>query len=164
MKQYKANNGGFGLNISLTDEWANIAGRFIEETFRDKKITPLELLDSAKSKKSPIHDFFEWNDGIAAEKYRIHQARTILNSISIVVDDGPPIKAYFNLINENSDRVYLTLETAQADENLWSQVVESALRELEHWRERYKTYKELSLITKDLEKNIHKIRSKYVSD
>jgi len=49
------------------------------------KITPRMVVDAARDDNSPLHDYFEWNDSEAAEKYREMQARTLLRSVPLKV-------------------------------------------------------------------------------
>lgn len=37
----------------------------------DGKITPESVVDAARNAGHPLHPRFEWNDGVAAEHYRI---------------------------------------------------------------------------------------------
>lgn len=70
----------------------SIAGRELERIQNlYGSITPEILVDEAKSKKSPLHPIFEWDDSKAAENYRLQQARILLNNIQVtVVTDGEP--------------------------------------------------------------------------
>ena len=49
------------------------------------RITPAELVAAARDESSPLHDYFEWDDGTAAEKYREMQARVMLRACSVKV-------------------------------------------------------------------------------
>ena len=49
---------------------ADVAGRVCEELEKDGALTPKRLLDVSRAEDAPLHDAFEWNDGIAAEKYQ----------------------------------------------------------------------------------------------
>lgn len=44
------------------------------------KITPKMVVDAARDDDSALHNYFEWDDGVAAENYRMMQARTLLRS------------------------------------------------------------------------------------
>lgn len=48
-------------------------------------LTPDAVLEDARSKKSPLHDQFEWDDSEAAHKYRIEQARVLIRSVRVEV-------------------------------------------------------------------------------
>lgn len=47
------------------------------------KITPAQVVNAARDPASPMHDYFEWDNDAAAEKYRIDQARTLIRSCRI---------------------------------------------------------------------------------
>lgn len=46
-------------------------------------VSPKEVLDKAKQEDTELHKCFEWDDGIAAEKYRLSQAGGILRTLVI---------------------------------------------------------------------------------
>ena len=48
------------------------------------RIDPELVLDEAKDEASPLHSFFEWNDGTAATHYRIGQAYSLIASTRYV--------------------------------------------------------------------------------
>lgn len=52
---------------------------------RGGKISPEELVEAARDPGSPLHDFFEWDDAEAAERYRLVQARTLLRMCRLEV-------------------------------------------------------------------------------
>lgn len=43
-----------------------------------------ELVEAARPESSPLHTHFEWNDGIAAEEYRLVQAAGLVRQIRVV--------------------------------------------------------------------------------
>lgn len=49
-------------------------------------LTPTAVLDDARSPNSPLHDYFEWNDDVAAEKYRLDQARRLIRSVRVEIE------------------------------------------------------------------------------
>ena len=69
---------------------ANIVGKELERIRSlTGKLKPVTVVEKAKPKRSPIHKAFEWDDGVAGEKYRVHQARNLIRAVRVVVDDGP---------------------------------------------------------------------------
>lgn len=50
-------------------------------------ITPDDVLADAENPESPLHDQFDWDDSSAARKYRKAQARTLLNSVQLVLHE-----------------------------------------------------------------------------
>jgi hypothetical protein len=47
------------------------------------RLTPDVVLKAAKSRFSPLHDYFTWDDTEAAHQHRLHQARTLIRSVKI---------------------------------------------------------------------------------
>ena len=45
------------------------------------KFTPMEVLEKAKDETTELHKCFEWNDSIAAEKYRLEKAKNIIRML-----------------------------------------------------------------------------------
>ncbi len=65
--------------------------------------TPAQILEKARDSKTELHKCFEWDDTVAAEKYRIIQARTIVRMLVVVEDkpdpDIPPVRYFFKTSN-----------------------------------------------------------------
>lgn len=45
--------------------------------------TPQSVVDVARDPKSALHKYFEWDDKIAGDLYRLDQARSLLQSVTI---------------------------------------------------------------------------------
>lgn len=48
------------------------------------RITPMLVLEEARAATSPLHQFFEWRDSVAAEKYRLDQATQMVLASKMV--------------------------------------------------------------------------------
>jgi hypothetical protein len=58
---------------------SEIVNRVLEELHEEHgHVTPDMLVEVARPEDHPLHDQFEWNDTIAAEKYRREQARQMI--------------------------------------------------------------------------------------
>src|SRR5262245_51733442 len=67
---------------------ANVAGKELERIRkRDGKIETEVVVKEAKPKGAPLHEAFEWDDGVAAEEFRKHQARALVKSLVVVVEE-----------------------------------------------------------------------------
>jgi len=51
---------------------------------RDGTIRPAAVVDEARPEEAPLHPAFEWNDPVAAEQWREHQARTLIRVVRVV--------------------------------------------------------------------------------
>ena len=63
---------GFGLFHADAQKVANEIAEIGESA------TPREILEKGRDPKTELHKCFEWDDTVAAEKYRIQQARQIV--------------------------------------------------------------------------------------
>lgn len=52
---------------------------------KEGKLTPTEVIESARAKTSPLHSLFEWDNGRAADSYRIQQARELIRTVRLEV-------------------------------------------------------------------------------
>lgn len=50
-----------------------------------------KVIEAATDADSPLHDHFEWNDGEAAHRFRLGQARVLIRAQKITVRIGPAI-------------------------------------------------------------------------
>lgn len=120
------------------------------------KLTPQYVVEKAKSKKSVLHNYFTWDDTIAAKEYRIYQARKLMGAIEIVIetDKGKmgQYRAFLNvkdptLVEEDCAEIithtYATIETVRGNKFYLSQVIEQAHREMAAWGKRYRQYQDI---------------------
>jgi hypothetical protein len=49
------------------------------------RLTPEAVVEDASNAESPLNELFEWDDGVAAHQYRLHQARLVITSIEVEV-------------------------------------------------------------------------------
>lgn len=47
------------------------------------RLTPRLIVDEARDPRHPLHHRFEWDDGLAAEKWRREQARALIRSVAV---------------------------------------------------------------------------------
>jgi hypothetical protein len=69
---------------------------------RDGGITPATVVDEARPPMALLHDAFEWDDSVAAERYREAQARQIVRSVVLVSEpekreSAPIVRAFVSL-------------------------------------------------------------------
>lgn len=114
-----------------------------------EQITPKTILDFAKDEKSELHKCFEWNDGIAAEKYRTIQAGNVIRMLYIVPKnaDAPPVR----VLSRTSDTVYQPTRTFVKNQNEYEDLLKRALSELESFRLKYKTLSELEQVFEQID-------------
>src|SRR5689334_20620055 len=83
IKEYFARDGS---GFSKKD--AEKIGPVLYELSTRGAVTARDVVDAARSKNSPLHPYFEWDDKVAADQWRVHDARRMLGSIRIKYLDG----------------------------------------------------------------------------
>ena len=63
------------------------ASEIMEICDQMESATPQQILEKARDESTELHKCFTWDDSIAAEKYRIHEARLIVCQLKIVEQD-----------------------------------------------------------------------------
>lgn len=132
---------------------AQVAGEVMEKIEeRDGTLTKEAFLEESRPEDAPTHKCFEWNDTVAAEKYRLDQSRHIINGIvvNVIKVDGEEEKApaFVNVaVREKSDNAtYRNIHVSMNDMEYRKQVLKNALYELNLFKRKYALYKELDVV------------------
>lgn len=114
-----------------------------------EQITPKAILDFAKDEKSELHKCFEWDNDLAAEKYRTIQAGNVIRMLYIVPKnaDAPPVR----VLSRTSDTFYQPTRTFVKNPNEYEDLLKRALSELESFRLKYKTLSELEQVFEQID-------------
>lgn len=126
-------------------------------------LTAENILRKASKKSSSLYEFFDWDDSSAGEKWRLQQARAIINEIKIVVEDKE-IYAFENVmvtLKESKDdskkpkkfghREYKPIVEIMNNEDYRRQLIQRALLEAGYWKSRHEELVELSPIFESIE-------------
>ena len=117
-------------------------------------VTPKDVVNFARNPETELHKCFEWDDAIAAEKYREHTARVLIRSIT-----------YEHVDKETEERVPIRIFSHDREESTYKQTVrlvvvedkyalmlQDAKRELDIFRRKYAILTELEDIIEDIDK------------
>ena len=122
----------------------------VADEIGDGKVTPQEVLEKARDENSELHKCFEWNDSVAAEKYRLQQARSII--INLVYEpkrkQEEPVRC-FQITNEKS--TYQPTKQFLVQENEYQSLLARAKAELESFKRRYANLTELESVFEAIE-------------
>ena len=121
-------------------------------------LTAENLLKNASKKSSLLYEFFDWDNSYAGEKWRLQQARSVINEVKIIVEDKE-LYAFENVRIEVEDlkpttsvkkainnREYKTIIEIMNKEEYKVQLIQRALAEAVYWKERHSELIELSFI------------------
>lgn len=102
-----------------------------------KKRTEEELVKAARSKRSPVHGLFEWNDRKAAHEMRLVQARVMINSlqVEIITPKGRPGQVLAFIRSSSLGRHVPTMEAARED---LTEAMRQCWKDMLRFRKRYK--------------------------
>lgn len=120
---------------------AQVIGEMCENLSNTIGLTPKTLLDANRDVDTPLHDYFEWRDDVAAEKYREEQARLIIRSIVVVEEQKPVVKAFCPVIIDKQNE-FKHIDTVVKSADLTQQMLENAKRELFAFQTKYNALRE----------------------
>lgn len=127
---------------------ANEAGRVCAELAEQGKLTAEELVNVSRDEDSPLHSMFEWDDSIAAEKYRETQAYKIIRSVEVVIESSPIPQRAFETVEH---KAYQRIERIMATEDMRKILLENAKRELQAFKRKYSRLNELAKVFKAID-------------
>ncbi len=134
---------------------AQAAGEQMEVLERTGGLTPTRLLDANREIGTPLHDDFEWNDTIAAEKFRENQASYIIRHLVVhettTAQEPVMVRAFIGVM-EDQKPVYVGLSRVLSDAELRVQMLDNAKADLMAFRNKYNSLEELSAIFTAIEK------------
>lgn len=108
---------------------AQTAGEELERISKEHgEITPPLVVDEARPEESPIHEVFEWDDYVAAESHREHQARQLIRSIQVVKPEGNTEPVFIHI---HSEQAYLPTKTVVNDVDFFAEAKRSAEKRLQ---------------------------------
>jgi hypothetical protein len=107
-----------------------------------------DVVDAARPEDSPIHSHFTWDDGAAAERYRIWEARQLIRvSVQMLPTEGNDVETRV-FVSLTSDRAqgggYRVVATVLNDDEQRRRLIADAFEDWQRFEKRYKSLKELA--------------------
>lgn len=117
-------------------------------------LTPANVVDAARAEDHPLHNRFEWNDDVAAEKWRLNQARQLIRVVRETYTDtaGRPADVRtFHAIPRAEGMAYEPLDEIVHDDIASKILLQSMEREWRQLKARYERFSEFrALVLGDL--------------
>ena len=120
-------------------------GEYIEGVEeKEGKIDPKRLVELAKDRENIMHEMFLWDDSLAAQKFREHEARKILGNLKVTIIEAKvdQVRAFVN-IRDNGNSTYKSMEIVMNTPKDLDYVISQAKRELQSFTKKYAKYKKL---------------------
>ena len=119
------------------------AGEEVERLESEGRLTPKDLVEDSRPEDAPLHRCFEWDDTVAAERYREVQAAYIIRSVEVTVESvDKPTRAFVYTV-VGGQRECRSIGVVLRDAYSRDALLESALRELASFQRKYRTLSEL---------------------
>jgi len=135
---------------------AQKVGELLEELMNSPDgLSPKTLLNASREEGSLLHNDFEWNDGIAAEKFRLGQARFIIQNVVIVQKTNDQEereickdRAYVSVSGKTG--AYVALNSALTNDEWRRHILKCAKNEMETFCAKYARLSELASVIEQM--------------
>lgn len=158
---------GYQFKVSA-DTVGEVLNRIEKE---EGKVTKESFLDYSRNENSETHEMFEWNDSVAAEKYRLRQAGQIISQLEVTIvhedihpreieaeievnDEPIKISAFVNIAPKapTVEATYYNVNRAMSDTDTRKQVLKNAMFELQAFERKYKNFAEFAELFEVIER------------
>jgi hypothetical protein len=135
------------------------------QSMNDGLIDPIKVVDYARNPDTSLHKKFQWDDTIAAEKYRIYQARQIIRLELVIVhqdtrgkvhilsdvteEKGKIVRAFVSLEDDRQAddvRGYRSVMDVLSHEDLRVKLLEQAKNDMNIFLRKYSVLTELAKV------------------
>jgi hypothetical protein len=137
----------------MSERLDTIAAELLALRTEQGVINPSEVVRWARANAdSRLHGALNWDDEVAAERYRIWQVRSLISVHIVDVDGGR------KFVSLSIDRAgghsggYRPISEVMDDETLRDVMLKDAMAELERVQKRFEKLKELSAVWEELHK------------
>lgn len=134
---------------------AQVAGEVCKKLEETDGLTAPNLVNVSRPEDAPLHDYFEWNDAIAAELYREVEAGKIIRSIVVEVEDvkEEPVRAFFTLDSKyKGHSTFESIRTIMVQTEKRNSLLDIALKELKAFERKYRMLSELASVFEAIDK------------
>ena len=109
------------------------------------ELTPQKVVDLARDENNNLHNDFEWDNDIAGEKYRLIQAREMIQLLAFEPKESnhEPTRVY-QISTEKT--VYKPVEVIFKNDDEYQALLKRAYAELQAIRKRYSSIVELEQV------------------
>lgn len=109
-----------------------------------RTLRPEAVVEAAKRDDNPLHRYFTWDDGEAAQAYRLMQARALIRvAVNVIEETSEPVRAYVSLSTDRKSGVgYRATADVMSDADLLMQLLADAKAELAAFQRKYTRLRE----------------------
>jgi hypothetical protein len=123
------------------------------------ELSPSIIIKCASHEDHPLHNFFKWDDAIAANLWREHEARKLIRDIHVVVissGQAKDVRAFEVVSKTNSEGNFKSIESLNKSDVAY--IKEQCLINLKAWREKISFYNEFKFTVMHLDSAISELK------
>lgn len=129
-------------------------------------LTAHAVVSAATRADSPLHKHFEWDDDIAADKFRLEQGRHLFRCARVKVEgagqEAPTlVRVYINPMN---DGLYHTVAEVMGSDDLREQALRKVMMELRAMQTRNAEFQQLFEVLAKAEQEVEGLRTERSPD
>lgn len=127
---------------------------------RDGCLTPVSVVSEAADPGSPLHEFFTWDDDVAAQQYRLIQAGKLIKRVRVQITptnsgggEGKAVRvvrAFHNVAPVTEPAEYHSISRIAEDPRLEAAAEARARNELKRVRKRYEDLRSLVDVVREV--------------
>jgi hypothetical protein len=120
------------------------------------RLSPALVVEAARNPEDPLHSRLEWDDTVAAEKYRLEQAHELIRSVKISYRDAQgdfkEVRAFHAFRASTGGHHYVPVEKVAQDPMLSKILLGEMERDWRNLRKRWEGYTEFQqMVRRDLD-------------
>jgi len=121
---------------------AQVAGEELDRIREEHgEVAPAVVVDESRPDEAPLHPCFEWDDPVAAELYRVEQARRVIRNVrtvSYAPENPEPVKRIIYVsLQDREHSTYQPIDDVLQDDEGRAILLRNALLTLKGWERRY---------------------------
>lgn len=129
---YRKSAGGYGVP-------AQVVGEELHRLSAEHgHINSQLVVDEARPEDAPLHPAFEWDNAIAGERYRVHQASTLIRAVQVVEPENPEVQQHrafvLTTVADSPKAVYVQAEEVVSDAAMFADAIARLERKLNEAR------------------------------
>lgn len=107
------------------------------------ELTAKSVVDENRSVSAPLHSCFEWDDAVAAEKYRVHQAGDMIRCLVTIKETEKPNEPVVVRAMVKTTEKYEPITVAIRSEQKYAVLLQDALNDVKRFRQKHSALVEL---------------------
>lgn len=131
---------------------ADVAGAEFKRLEQTVGLTAKNVVEAARPTDSPLHKDFEWNDAVAAEKFRERQATTMIQNLVLVVNTPDETIASTRLYVNIEETTYEDVRIVMQDDDKKALLFAKAMKELESFKRKYSELEQFAELFAEIER------------